>query len=338
MIKPSEVIEDTQKKHIGIIHKLRGIAALMVFLFHLFFLSNNFFGSTTTFFLGKYGIHVFFVISGFVIIYSLSKAQYTLSKWHIFILKRLIRLEPPYIIVLLLTFGYLAIRAMVKGANADTPTFNQLFLHIGYLIPFVNAKWLSIVFWSLAVEFQFYLLISILYSLIIKNVVYRWGIFAIFWSLQFVIPSMEFFYWSLVFILGIQLALYKVGIIQKGEFVFSLFVLPMLIYFNYYLEVFIFSFITALLILMNKDIKSHVLDFLGDISYSLYLIHMLLYIPLFNLALKYSTGIYVKILSFTGIIFFVILSAYILYCLVEKPSQRLASSIKYGSKIKLSFK
>lgn len=338
MIKPSESIGSTTKKQIGVIHKLRGVAALMVFLFHLFFLSDNFFGPITTFFWGKYGIHVFFVISGFVIVYSLSIAQYELSKWKAFILKRLVRLEPPYLVVLLLTFGYLTIRAAAKGANADTPTVSQLMFHIGYLVPFVKIKWLSIVFWSLAVEFQFYLLISVLYPVIIKNVIYRWGIFAIFWSLQFVIPTVEFFYWSLIFILGMQLAFYKVGIIKRPEFVFSLVVLPAVIFLNYYLEVLIFSSVTFLLILLNKDIKSRVLNFFGDISYSLYLVHMLLYVPLFNLALKYAVGLYAKILCFTGIIFFVILSAYILYRFVEKPSQRLASSIKYNRKIKFSFK
>ncbi len=329
MTKEPGAIDNTQKNRIGVIHKLRGVAALMVFLFHLFFLTNGFFGSINTFFWGKYGIHVFFVISGFVITYSLSLAKYNLSKWPTFILKRLARLEPPYLVVLILTFGYLTIQAMAKGANADTPTVGQLFLHVGYLVPFVKVKWLSIVFWSLAVEFQFYLLVSLLYPLMVKHVIVRWGIFAALWSLQFVIPSMEFFYWSLVFLPGIQLAFYKVGVIRKPEFIFSIIALPAIIFFNYYLEVFIFSFATFLLIFLNKDFKSRVLNFFGNISYSLYLVHMLVYIPLFNLALKYSANIYWKISSCIGIISFVIASAYILYRFVEKPSQRLASSISY---------
>lgn len=317
---------------IGIIHKLRGVAALMVFAFHLIYLSEeffNFYGIRSVFFYGRFGIHVFFVISGFVIVHSLVRGNYQIGKWKTFIIKRLIRLEPPYLVVLLLTFSYLMLRAWLKGPDKDTPDFSQLLLHVGYLIPFTDKNWLSIVFWSLAVEFQFYFLISIGYPLLIKNVFTRWAIYISFWALQFAIPSMEFFQWSLVFVPGMQLALYKNKLIQRTEFVFSFFVLPILIYFNYYFEVFAFSFATFLLIYFQRDFKSAILDFFGDISYSLYLVHMLVYVPAFNIALVNFNFPLGRAGMFIGITSAVIFTSYLLYRFVEKPSKQYAGRVKY---------
>jgi peptidoglycan/LPS O-acetylase OafA/YrhL len=312
---------------------LRGIAALMVFSFHLIYLSDNFFyyfGLQHLFYYGKYGIHVFFVISGFVISHSLIEGKYDLGKWRSFILKRLIRLEPPYLVALFLTFGYLITRSLIKGPDKDTPDLTQLALHIGYLIPFTEYKWLSIVFWSLAVEFQFYFLISFAFPLLVRNVIARWGIYIAFWALQFAFPSVEFFHWSMVFVLGSQLAFYKHNIITKTEFIISFVSLPILIYLNYYIEVVVFAFITFLLIYFQRDFKSRVFNFFGNISYSIYLVHMLVYVPLLNIGIRHFSSNGGRIFMLLVIISFVILFAYLLYRFVEKPSKRYASSIKYS--------
>src|ERR1035441_2897196 len=49
---------------------------------------------------GKYGwlgVEIFFVISGFIIPYSLYKAGYRVSDFTRFLLKRIARLDPPYL-------------------------------------------------------------------------------------------------------------------------------------------------------------------------------------------------------------------------------------------------
>ena len=42
----------------------------------------------------------------------------------------------------------------------------QIMLHIAYLIPFSEKNWISGVYWTLCVEFQFYVLIAIAYPAI----------------------------------------------------------------------------------------------------------------------------------------------------------------------------
>src|ERR1700753_2190264 len=155
--------------YVSIVTKLRGFAALSVFLFHLVCVTHNYVASGWVFQVfsyGKYGVQFFFVISGFVITYSMVKGNYHIKDFLTFLKKRVIRIEPPYLVVLLLTVLFLIVRNKtgMGVAKADLPSIPQVLLHIGYLIPFSNYGWLSIVFWTLAIEFQFYLLFSLLFG------------------------------------------------------------------------------------------------------------------------------------------------------------------------------
>src|SRR5882724_10180383 len=81
---------------------LRGIAALGVTLGHLVnsdplrFSQLPILQYVTGY--GHLGVQVFFVISGFVIPYSMYFGNYKINNISKFVLKRLSRLEPPYII------------------------------------------------------------------------------------------------------------------------------------------------------------------------------------------------------------------------------------------------
>jgi len=186
------------KGKVDLITKLRGVAALSVFLFHLICLSNGYISNkllNTVFFYGKYGVQFFFVISGFVITYSLIGGNYVISDFFIFLKKRVIRIEPPYLITLMLTVAFLYIRARSGIANGavEVPGWRQILLHIGYLVSFSNYQWLSIVFWTLAIEFQFYLSFSLLFTWFVKNQYARWVISLLFILLYFLPVLLDVF-------------------------------------------------------------------------------------------------------------------------------------------------
>src|ERR1700722_12839903 len=95
------------------IQKLRGLAALAVTLYHC---SLNVrlpwpqgFLSAADF--GKFGVEAFFVISGFILPYSLWKAGYVLGDAGKFLLKRLARLDPPYLASIVLSIVALVLAA-----------------------------------------------------------------------------------------------------------------------------------------------------------------------------------------------------------------------------------
>ena len=144
---------------------LRGLAALSVCFFH--FTNGTHFRATSYLApIGAYGwlgVEVFFVISGFIVPYAMLRAGYTLSAWPTFMVKRLIRLEPPYLvsIAIVMLLGIASTMAPgFQGPPIDwTPA--QIAGHLGYLNTFLGLPWLNPVYWSLAIEFQFYVLIGL---------------------------------------------------------------------------------------------------------------------------------------------------------------------------------
>ena len=86
-------------------------------------------------------------------------------------LRRIIRLEPPYLVsVFLVTaIGYAAVSApSFRGApySVDIQTFMTQFV---YLAPWFNKPWLILVAWTLALEFQYYILMLFIGPLLLSG-------------------------------------------------------------------------------------------------------------------------------------------------------------------------
>ena len=105
-----------------VVEAMRGFAAIAVTLDHL----STHMTSTLPWILKTYafaGVDVFFVISGCVIPLSLYGKNYGISQFPRFMLRRLVRLEPPYLasIVLGIVLAIVAARA-VPGYRGGVPT------------------------------------------------------------------------------------------------------------------------------------------------------------------------------------------------------------------------
>ncbi|MBC7793789.1 MAG: acyltransferase, partial [Clostridia bacterium] len=106
---------------------------------------------------GHNGVELFFVVSGLVL--GLPFAQHYRNgekavRLHDFYLRRLTRLEPPYLIALA---GFYLVLRMRPGGETLTPGFlaSLTYLHLA-LVP--DAPWVDYVTWSLEIEVQFYFL------------------------------------------------------------------------------------------------------------------------------------------------------------------------------------
>ncbi|WP_159477162.1 acyltransferase [Dyadobacter sp. 3J3] len=175
---PKELIKTTGK--IDIIQVLRGIAVVMVIIFHfkdtirpgeflkkeLDFLFNS----------GAAGVDLFFVISGFIMVFVTRNSSGGILYVKKFFIKRFLRIWPLYVIA---TLAYAIIVAPVV-ANISLTIVVQilksiLFIPLSYLDPpFLGYAYLG-VGWSLNYEMYFYLLISI--SLFAGK--YKWFLFAV---------------------------------------------------------------------------------------------------------------------------------------------------------------
>ena len=327
--------EPAIRSEIKVVTMLRGLASTFVFLYHLINVSNGYVGNElmrSIAFYGQFGVQFFFVISGFVISYSMMNSGFRTKNYFTFLQKRIVRIEPPYLLVLMLTVIFIWVRAKsgLGQGNLSMPDWKQIALHIGYLIPFSSYDWLSIVFWTLAIEFQFYLFFPLIFVLFVRHKTFRWlatVIFVVFFFLSH--SRAHFFYWSPVFLLGINLALYKKNKIDKVE-LWSLFgLLSVFIIYKLGITIGIFAIIPFLLILFEPGLKIRILNFLGRISYSLYLLHTLVAFAIINLGIRYATHGLQKIFFISMAISLTLFGSWLLYYFVEKPCQKWASAIRY---------
>jgi peptidoglycan/LPS O-acetylase OafA/YrhL len=182
------------KNHFALLDPLRFGAALFVAVFHLMFYSwagssigapqgfEQLFAADIQFpdaapytWFGWVGVEIFFVISGFVIANSASKAS---PKEFLF--GRALRLYPAVWIASTLSLVILLIFLHEKA-----PEFILPYLRSMLLIPKgINGKWLDAVYWTLAAEMAFYGLVFC--SLLTKKVTLRhlaWGL--TIWSAAF---------------------------------------------------------------------------------------------------------------------------------------------------------
>jgi peptidoglycan/LPS O-acetylase OafA/YrhL len=138
---------------------LRGIAALMVVFYHYFYHYNELYGHQSIpvswSFVGRLGVALFFIISGFVIFWTLSRTEKPLD----FIVSRFSRLYPVYWFTIALSFlavfcfGLPGREVSLRDAALNTLMFHE-YLHV----PHVDG-----VYWSLTVELSFYFWIFGLY-------------------------------------------------------------------------------------------------------------------------------------------------------------------------------
>lgn len=131
---------------------LRGLAAIMVVLFHLFLNSGYSF-----FNFGVTGVNLFFLISGFVIFLTLSK----ITNWQSFVISRFTRLYPTYWACVSIT----AILVFVT-TNITLPNLAKQYLaNMTMFQHYAKIPHLDFQYWTLTVEMQFYALMLLLFLL-----------------------------------------------------------------------------------------------------------------------------------------------------------------------------
>lgn len=151
--------------------------------------------------------------------------------------------------------------------------------NISFSAPFFQTSWYNPVFWSLAIEFQFYIIIGLLLPLILK----KKYILSIFICIPLLLighhkhNSFDWFGWffghASFFFLGIILFLKKENILDKIPFALTSLITVSICFYQNSTPQFIFGLITFLIILFNININFKWATYLGGISYSLYITH-----------------------------------------------------------------
>lgn len=164
---------------------LRGIAAMWVVLYHLqgamALTFPDWAHPLVQWFMGQgfLGVDIFFVLSGFVIPFSIRNADLTPGFMGRFALRRSIRLDPPYWMAIAVEIVFVATALRLGLAEAPLPTPGQVLAHVFYLQNILGSGDIVGVFWTLCFEIQFYLgIVALLVAgqAIERTVGRRWAI------------------------------------------------------------------------------------------------------------------------------------------------------------------
>ena len=330
------------------LQNLRALAAYAVVAYHL----SKFLGAETTlpisdFNLGAAGVDLFFVLSGFVMIHVTSAHE----NWPTFMLKRIARVVPLYWLATIATI------IMVQLAPWTFPTADMSWsnlLRSLFFLPGLDSagtlKPLLYVGWTLNFEFLFYALFAIslkapakhrfavlgglvlsvlaagnLASGLIFNQFYgnpllleflagagvasllKWQAFKAWWKNAYV-----WFVWAA---LGVG-ALIAIGLEHKPTSDERIF--------YYGIPALLLVFACASGELTNKPVKRSVLSWLGDTSYSAYLLHPFLISIVGVITVKLTnTGVLGAVAATVSIVTATVIAAWMSYEIVERPAARL---------------
>lgn len=159
----------TRQPYLAGLDNLRGAAALAVCLFHL--LAGALPARTLVPAVaavarhGHLGVPVFFVVSGFIVPYSLAHYR-GVRQFGQFLGRRLLRLGPPaWAAMLLVVAEWLTEQALTGHAPAGLTQLGagQVLHNMLFTAPLAGYDGLLSVGWTLAVELQFYVLLGLLY-------------------------------------------------------------------------------------------------------------------------------------------------------------------------------
>lgn len=262
----------------------RGIAAIMVVLFHYSVKYGQIYGHPIEplirFELGYYGVHLFFIISGFVIFLTLDKTQHAAD----FIVSRFSRLYPAYWFAVMLTFTVIYIFSL-PGREVD---FRSALINLTMFQTWAGVDNVDGVYWSLAIELSFYFIMLFFY---ITKLLSRINLIALGWLI--IIIASKYLeknnviqvHWmtKLLFLLDYG-NLFIAGImfykIMHNKERINYLVLCIALMTSFYMQGKSALLITVYFILFYlftqnkiKMLAFRPLIWLGTISYSLYLIH-----------------------------------------------------------------
>lgn len=316
-------------KRIYILDSFRAIAILLVMVFHYFsrWTSLYPYGEKYDYFsYGKMGVHFFFIISGFVILYTLEFTPNFIVFWK----KRMLRLFPSMLIASTITFLVFILfdkTLLFPNSHSITNIFvSSTFIQPDLLSSLTARKfefdYISGSYWSLWLEIQFYAFVSILFyftrgkfnivffistflilfiSLIVFNVDSHNAIIRIIKSIckTFnLFEALPFFSFGILFYLFYKnkASNLSIPILQKIAFVLLL-IFQAYLYKNEPLKtLLVLFFLIMFFLLINQSkiltfLENKLLIKIGVASYFLYLIHENIGVLLINKLGRYFSPI-----------------------------------------------
>lgn len=263
------------------LNSLRAFAAINVVIFHILGTSSAYgFTPQKFIFLGDWGssgVHLFFVLSGFVMLHTQLRAKQTVFT---FITNRLIRIVPIYWFltsIMVVSFALLPETAF----NGIAPTSSEVLQSFFFVSGAMSDKWpVLAVGWTLELEMLFYIVfglalffsrwsISILLAtMVLITIVFTTSNLIILEFIFGMMAALCFHHFRLQSQTGLILAILGLVLLLSSinQEIYAF--LPRVIYWG------LPSTLIILGLAYSKPYSQPLLNILGDSSYSLYLVHV----------------------------------------------------------------
>jgi exopolysaccharide production protein ExoZ len=324
----------TIRNEINNIQGLRAFAAILVVMFHTLGIANAYgYKANFLYFLigyGYSGVDLFFVISGFIMVYIQKRKISTPLK---FIINRILRIAPLYWTLSILLFVIFNIAPTVF--NTENIGAEKLIKSLLFLVQFSGRANFPILFdgWTLEYEMFFYgvFAISLWFKSIHKSIIFSSVAIILWYVLAGNLIVFEF-------LLGMWIGLLYVSnraFIKNGSQLFLigliLFCLPVFFKDISVNRFFLYGLPSSLIVcgaVWMSQISISVLTKIGDASYSIYLIQVFTISAYFKIikTLKLTT-VYSDI-YIVGCIVVTVISGYALFVYFEKNVERILLPLK----------
>lgn len=256
--------------HLAALDLARGLAAVAVVIFH--FATNGWLPvehwlARVSWF-GHLGVRAFFVISGFVVPLAMWRGGYGAGAFVPFLSRRMARLYPPYL-------ASVVIMAVSYTLCGHPPALSALAAHTLYLNDALGLPWLIDVYWTLAIEVQFYLAIALLWRAAVDRGAWLFPAAAgAALALTFLpFPERTLPHFGAYFVLGIAAFRAHAGLGRQAANLAVLVASVLAIAYTHRMV----SAVAAVLPLALLAVKWNLPRWaarLGEVSYSLYLFHL----------------------------------------------------------------
>jgi peptidoglycan/LPS O-acetylase OafA/YrhL len=311
---------------------------------------------SSLFYYGYSGVELFFVLSGFCLTYSIIKSPNKVVDWRQYFINRVRRIYPAFIATMVILFGLSFIihsqklDVFINEKFLEMPTFKHLLLSLSFVSLSFNTS-----FWTLCVEWRWYLIVPLMIFIYKRFNILGTFIFSMAISLiyaTFIQPSSSVLLKFILSPLALYLPLFVLGILAAhllvtkpsslvqdyiiryskwgvlASFIPLFIVVPPEpnLEFSYArivpFGVFYFFLLVAALYDSNfqKMFSWKPLVFVGEFSYSLYLIHLPIIqaIHIFTKPMNWSDQ--TQFFFYQGFVLTLcIVLGYLFYLLFEKP-------------------
>jgi peptidoglycan/LPS O-acetylase OafA/YrhL len=295
---------------------------------------------------GYHGITLFFILSGFVIPWSIRHVapvdglNGAVRGLPIFVLRRLLRLQPPFFVACVLAIALNVLSSVMPGYQGSfsvslSQAVTALLTDNLYLTGLLGGTWILVVAWTLALEVQFYVVAGLIEPWFRSKqgerpllIFYGLGMVLVT-TLAFLIPQPTFVFRVLpVFALGWVTAHHASKPLPVHWFALA-WLLILITRLSGLEHVVVAACCLALLklALIFPSFSPAPMIWLGNISYSLFLTHVPIGGRVVNLLSRWSDS---PLLLFLVCLLAVVVSALFgwgFYVLIEKPSHRFSRRV-----------